>query len=231
MSSTENSFQISLNQNLPFLLKAYVPVGMYQPPYPTEIVLFDNGQGEYATKTDTALFFPVLLQESMLTVTKVRFFTAIFNNWSETPEVDNSVFNGFALYKDIGSDQWQLVAKTPNVPNFLCRNLEPDQNAEFFTNEIAFEMPVTLTQGRYFVVMQNKLASSPSLTSLENTLHSRSIREYPLQNNEFYGVPMVQKWLNPLFEEPPAIITPSVDVQTVVSNIDGDALMYYVKVL
>ena len=228
MSYNPNSFQVQVNENLPAILKAYVPDPIAQPQYPTEAIVFQqsvaySAPGAYSIGSGHFTLHCTYVNQPT-TVNAIEYYVYEVSFPAATADV--SVYNGFAIYKDNGTEL-ELVVKSTNSDAFLADFIAPTPalNAvEKFSWPLQQE--VELGVGKYYIAICYKIASDPSTTSPSNLVYDQNITTFTTINNTFYKTVMVYKYVPGNSPILPSTINISTDC-VVATGDDGEWLTFW----
>lgn len=218
-----NSFQLSLNENLPLTLKAYVPTTITQPQYPTDAVFF---QQQLANS-----FPPNYTHDSPLGVGS---FTLYNLNCTDTIVVnaiqyytlesegytygiaDSTVYNGFALYRKTNG-LLELVCHSETSDRFLISGEPESPTSPGLTKRFVSIPETELSAGQYYLGVSFKLGSHPNFTTPDSLALGQNITTYQVPNNEFYNTIMAYYYLpgTPVGTVPPS----SIDIAELVTGV------------
>lgn len=154
--TTKNSFQISLEKNLPLQLQGFVSDHPQLYLYPTASAFFAT---PYVSDRPNAegggfMWMSAMKVPEAAVVTGVQYFTT--GQVAGGPTGDAAVFNGVSLWKISGTD-FELVAHSANDTSFMTQTLPSVQGVQ-----VPFEEPVALTSTDvYYVAISAKLGNDP----------------------------------------------------------------------
>jgi hypothetical protein len=208
-----NSFQLSLNENLPVTLKAYVPTTITQPQFPTDAVFFQQQLSNSAPPNyshDSALgvgsftLFNFTCTDTVV-VNAIQYYTLDFEGTYGI--ADSTVYNGFALYRQTNGSL-DLVCHSESSDRFLISGEPGSPTVPGLTKRFVSIPETQLTTGQYYLGVSFKLGSDPSVTTPDNLALSQNITTYQQPNNEFYNTVMAYYYLpgTPVGSEPPSSI-------------------------